>query len=252
MKILYYALLLTGLIYSCQQEPKEDIILIEEIEPDIPAPDKFQYDTLQGIYTGDFNGSPIRIVLNYVSANNAIGYNVHKGLKRNLNGKVRKSNDSIYLTLKEPGDHEFDGVFELFFIGIDNEPTGKWESNSGELAPKKLKLEKKNIEQMNNEEFNALTLPRYMGEISDSIGDYNFLQDGLVKFRYYPTTDDNQRVEQYEEIKGSWMYKDSIISVDWQSNSIFPDKRTQFRLKIGEWENYYLEGPFGVVESYYF
>jgi hypothetical protein len=46
------------------------------------------FDTLKGLYTGDFGDGFINIVLTYVNDKKAIGYNVHKGLQRNVSGSV--------------------------------------------------------------------------------------------------------------------------------------------------------------------
>ena len=68
-----------ALLFSCSEEPttKEEVI-IEHVEAEIAPEDTYDYDTLQGLYMGDFGGSDIRIQLNYVSKKNAIGYNITK------------------------------------------------------------------------------------------------------------------------------------------------------------------------------
>ena len=59
-------------------------------------------ERIKGTYIGDFKGSPIAITLNYVSNNHASGYNVHKGLTRNVSGTVEASKDGLHLVLEEP------------------------------------------------------------------------------------------------------------------------------------------------------
>ena len=95
MKRIIYSCLILLLIASCKEkEAPKEVLTINNIPAEIPETDKFDYDTLKGMYTGDFGGSDIRIILNYVSQNNAIGYNIHKGLQRNLSGNVSRSGDS--------------------------------------------------------------------------------------------------------------------------------------------------------------
>jgi hypothetical protein len=48
----------------------------------------------------------------------------------------------VQIVLNEPGDHEFDGVFTLYFVGNDYEPTGIWKSNSGKLKERNFNLSK--------------------------------------------------------------------------------------------------------------
>ena len=85
---MYYNTLLFGFLIvtlmSCEDKTIiQEEIKINKIEAEIPQEDNFHYDTLQGMYIGDFGGSDIRLIINYVSNKNAIGYNIHKGLQRN-------------------------------------------------------------------------------------------------------------------------------------------------------------------------
>ena len=57
---------------------------------------------VKGTYTGDFKGSPISITLNYVSDNHASGYNIHKGLTRNVSGSIEAASSGLHLLLSEP------------------------------------------------------------------------------------------------------------------------------------------------------
>src|SRR5690606_17933885 len=59
-----------------------DSVTLEEWFPET------NFDTLRGLYTGDFGDGFINVVLTYVNDKKAIGYNVHKGLQRNLSGSV--------------------------------------------------------------------------------------------------------------------------------------------------------------------
>ena len=68
-RIFFLSALLIGL-FSCKEQSPEvkEVVQVKKIEPVIPEADNFDYDTLRGLYMGDFGGSPIRIVLNYVSS----------------------------------------------------------------------------------------------------------------------------------------------------------------------------------------
>ena len=92
--ILFASLALV--LFSCSTPEKpEDVITINHIEAEIAEEDNYDYDTLSGMYIGDFAGSDIRIRLNYVSKKNAIGYNNYKGLQRNLTGKVSREDKKV-------------------------------------------------------------------------------------------------------------------------------------------------------------
>lgn len=81
---------------------------------------------LTGLYTGDFGGSPIYININYAKGKRVAGYDSHKGLRRNVSGEMVPEGDGWLVTLHEPGDHEFDGVFTIHFNKDLSEGKGDW------------------------------------------------------------------------------------------------------------------------------
>lgn len=252
-RILFLLALLIGL-FSCKEQSPEvkEVVQVKKIEPVIPEPDNFDYDTLRGLYMGDFGGSPIRIVLNYVSSSNVIGYNIHKGLQRNLSGKVNRSNDTITMILNEPGDHEYDGMFNLTFIGNDNKPNGYWEHSEGKFKKKSFNLEKQIApEKMDYDEINVHNFANFFGEVYDTLGSYDFNNDGLVRFEYYPSTDSENRVEQLKEINGSWNLVDSTLTIDWQPNKVFRSKQSIYTITRNDWGEFYLKGEDVELHPYF-
>lgn len=71
------------------------------------APDP---SAVEGLYAGTFKGAPISIILNYITEKRASGYNIHKGLKRNLSGTLSAAIAGWHLVLNEPGTNEYDGI----------------------------------------------------------------------------------------------------------------------------------------------
>jgi hypothetical protein len=133
---------------SCSSGPKvpqtaeteknhSDSLKAQEWFPEYPS------DTLTGLYTGDFGDSPIRIFLTYVKNEKAIGYNVHKGLQRNISGDVIQKKDSFELTLNEPGDNPYDGVFVLKISKKDFSTDATWTAKDPAIPTRKFKLIKK-------------------------------------------------------------------------------------------------------------
>lgn len=252
--MLRYSTLLLGIAFltSCQNpEPTtKDVVEIEGINAEIPEEDLFNYDTLQGMYVGDFGGSDIRIILNYASKTNAVGYNIHKGLQRNLSGKVTRSGDSVTVFMAEPGDHEFDGVFELLFIGEGSEPQGTWKSNSGIISPKEFKLKKTETSKSRNwdedEKITMQNLHHYFEDAADTLGEYSFKSDGLVVFSYYPggywtggyekEDDIARQKKQMKEILGTWTMEGNNVIVAWAPNKVLPQGKMTYAIKQGEYE----------------
>ena len=238
---------LAFLFFSCSQElVVEDVIEIESVAADIPVMDTFNYDTLSGMYIGDFGGSDIRIIINYISKTNAIGYNIHRGLQRNINGKVTRHGDSIIVRLAEPGDHKYDGVFELMFLENYNVPIGKWISNSGDIPEKTVKLKKLQGESHNadwDDDINAINFYQYVEFANNAIGEFTFEQDGLVIFSYYPEGSKidwdhlaSARIEQSIEITGNWSVKDDQLILSWEKNTVFPTSIMVYQIKKQDYD----------------
>lgn len=253
MKTKLLFIIAFGLFFSCSNDQeKETKIEITKVPAVIPEEDMFDYDTLSGMYIGDFGGSDIRIILNYVSSSNAIGYNIHKGLTRNITGKVSQRGDTIHMSLAEPGDHEFDGVFDLEFIGIDINPKGSWTPNSKELRAKSIELTKMVAdESSDDEQITPHNFTRFYSFVYDSIGHYYFEKDGLCRYEYYPSDNNEDKSDQMVIVNGSWSLTDSIVSIDWQPNKRFTNRKMIFITKRGEYDMPYLEGEGLELHNYW-
>ena len=201
------------------------------------------FDTLRGLYTGDFGDGFINVVLTYVNDKKAIGYNIHKGLQRNISGSVVQKAEAFELTLNEPGDNKFDGIFTLIISKKDGSVNASWKANDPKIKGKNFKLKKRVMDSEDNpddnyyfdystdkvtennfrEAFSHATL--YTG---DNSGDISFLENGIVKYSYYPEKQEN---EQMEFIKGSWKFKDAkTLIIDWSKNTEFKERQMSFKL----------------------
>lgn len=248
--MLRFALLLSVIacLSACNspESDSKDSVEVEEIAAEIPEEDLFNYDGLKGMYMGDFGGSDIRIILNYVSKNNVVGYNIHKGLQRNLSGKVERSGDSVKVYMAEPGDHEFDGVFELVFIGEDAEPSGEWTSNSGIISAKSFTLKRvkadEKVEWSENPTITFENLHYHFSDAYDTLGEYSFKKDGLVIFSYYPggywsnDSEVERSKSQMKQIQGTWSMKGDVVTVAWEPNRILPKGQMSYKVQQGEYE----------------
>lgn len=250
MKMFLLLAVATVFFVSCAEKaPKEASVKVDKFNAEIPEEDTFPYDTLQGMYMADFGGSPIRIIINYVSGKNAIGYNIHKGLQRNIMGKVTRSGDSIQIVLAEPGDNEYDGVFTLNFVGIDKAPKGKWVANNKKIRSQTFTLKK--VEANNKEkkegEIDITNFASVFAQMSDSIGEYNFLDDGLVILKYYPNNDLSWDQQQFKELKGSWELEGKNVTINWEPNKLFRGNKLELKIVPSEYEYEppHLEGPNG-------
>ena len=110
-----------------------------------------------GTWTGVMNGKKLTVVINQVNGQSLSGFNILGTTKRPLKGRFQISSldqpcaKAYDVTLNEPGDAKWDGVFTIKFVGYRNEnesdqglecvgpyfgseATGSWEANNGKLA----------------------------------------------------------------------------------------------------------------------
>jgi len=91
-----------------------------------------------GTYSGMFSGSTIVIYLETVEDGKAVGYNIHRNLKRPLNGTYEAVSGASYykFDLNEPDDNEFDGSFEMMIDTVQFSGNGVWKPKpQSKLSP---------------------------------------------------------------------------------------------------------------------
>ena len=81
--------------------------------------------------------------------------------------------------------------------------------------------------------------------MSDTIGEYSFKDDGLVILNYYKDLDydDEERaMDQMKELRGSWSLKGSHVTINWETNAIFPNNTLELDIVDQEYGEYSLKG----------
>src|SRR2546430_2015280 len=119
MRINITILLIIIISISCYSPVQKNTVKVDIITI-------YNYDTLEGAYVGNFGGSDIRIILTHVTGKHATGYNLHKGLRRNINGTMQQTGNTFTFVLNEPGDHPFDGKFSFTIDTITFILSGTW------------------------------------------------------------------------------------------------------------------------------
>jgi hypothetical protein len=177
-----------------------------------------------GTYKGDFGGNPIYITINYCSSNKIAGYNVHKGLRRNLSGSISDKGNKLDIKLAEPGDHEFDGVFSLVMDTSLTKASGSWKPvNNKSLTEKQLTITKLERE------------GSYIGHYPGDHSDIEFASDGSCILNYYEKTTDSTFSQQMITLRGTWEKKSNEkILVSWQPNSAYSQRSTEFTIEYSE------------------
>ncbi|HEV7334044.1 MAG TPA: hypothetical protein VGN63_23620 [Flavisolibacter sp.] len=201
------------LFFSCKEEPKKDAVLVKgKALATLPlSPEK-----VKGTYSGTFKGSPISIVLNYISHQHASGYNVHKGLMRNLSGRISFRDGKLQLQLSEPGNNQYDGEF---FLTLD---TATW-NGTGNWKPLK-----KGEETSFSFRRQVVKEDDYGQTFFDSSANHITLKpDGSCIYSYLT---DSTNTGQQLTIRGNYQKEDSIVTIYWQKNPIFPSGKSVFTL----------------------
>lgn len=92
--------------------------------------------SLIGLWKGDFGGKELTISINDITLDMAVtGFDEVKGNKRDLKGEVKESENGKYsITLKEPGDDKWDGVFFITYIDGETNLKGSWKANNGKSS----------------------------------------------------------------------------------------------------------------------
>lgn len=230
---------------TASENPQADSAKTEEWFPE------YDFDTLRGLYSGDFGDGFITVFLTYVNGKKAIGYNILKGLQRNISGDLVQKKDAFELTLSEPGDNPYDGVFVLNISKKDFSVTGTWTAKDPSIKPKKFKLKKQvakdPLDGQSFYEGESINESNFLGTFGYSTldgGNIRFEENGLATFTYYP---DEQKHEQLETIKASWRFEnDKTLIIEWAKNTKFKERNMKFKLLQPKDEVPSFQGPNGL------
>jgi hypothetical protein len=87
---------------------------------------------LLGTWEGEMSGKKLTIIIEKIDANNSLrGYNILGTNKRALKGSFKPGDwdqpcsKAFDVTLNEPGDDKWDGVFTIKFVGYEDEAEGE-------------------------------------------------------------------------------------------------------------------------------
>lgn len=180
------------------------------------------------LYKGDFAGSPLYLTINYHNGNKIAGYDMHKGLKRNLTGELVANGSGFTATLDEPGDNPYDGHFTVQFNAGFSTASGSWvpaDKNSS-LTKKDFQLQRVMASTKEKESFEDYVAG---GEtLSGEHCDITFEKDGSCTLNYYDRLTDSTFAPQMTTVHGTWEQKDKQFMVNWQSNSPYAHKTSVF------------------------
>jgi hypothetical protein len=259
-----YSILALQLLFSCSSDTKtsgksgenSDTTMIS-----IDATPVFEHvdpDTLVGMYSGNFGKSFIHLHLTYLNDHKAVGYDIHKGLQRNLTGNITEREKDWLLVLEEPGDNPYDGIFTLEISKNDQSVKGSWKARDPKIGTKSFTLEKVNKKEKEEEkakkaptsdEITPVNFLEYFDYVTSIKGDCEFRENGLIVLHNMPRDENGNHREQEVVVKGAWRFiKNNKIELDWQPNQIL--KKTHHVVSITYDPEYHF--PSLVIEDFSF
>lgn len=203
---LFCLILLILFSCACQEHRQPGTAVSSPGVPDSVA------SKLLGTYSGHRGKGLVTLVLNYISGNTVSGYELHKGLRRNLNGQVEQKEGKFSFVLKDPGTSPFDGTFFFSLDTAKMKIAGQWiPRDSTKTHPGQLDLAYwgKNLEKMYDD---------WEGELGTLV----FHSDGTCMLSYYPSKDPNS---QQISIHGNYERNVDTFRIEWQYNIHVPALR---------------------------
>jgi hypothetical protein len=197
-------------------------------------------DKILDTYKGDFGNSSIYITFNYLNHQHIAGYNVHKGLRRNLHGELKKDNNNWIITLSEPGDHPFDGKFVITFDSTFNTGKGTWTPlNTNTLKEKNFEVRRNSGH--GQEATIAVGTPTFDAFFIDDKfykSDLAFKSDGSCLLQLYEQVNDSTLTDQLLRIRGTYeRSNDTIVKISWEKNTHFKEPAIQAKLRVHQEED---------------
>lgn len=196
---------------------------------------QYAVNRFEGEYKGSFDQGFITIVLNYVNGRNVSGYNLHKGMRRNINGTVQAGSGAYSFVLKEPGDNPFDGTFEFTIDTATFNLSGKWTPNDpSKTSAKTLALQKQANKSNNNMEDQLGTWVPASGTYSTDTT-LDFSADGICEYKFYATPGDS--TSQINSVKGNYIVSRDTLVIEWQKNAFTPAQKMKLVKKTKKIKN---------------
>jgi hypothetical protein len=106
---------------------------------------------LVGSFVGMFGKNKITLLINKVSADSVVGRSIVAGNDRPFTGFYQSSDHSWSFTVREPGDHKDDGIFNftIYAFNIDS-LTGSWRAYDSKRPEKMFDLTRRQFEYSRN------------------------------------------------------------------------------------------------------
>jgi hypothetical protein len=202
----------------------------------------------QGTYTGSYDKGIITLVINYISGRTVSGYDVHKGLRRNVNGELTQQGALLSFVLKEPGGHPYDGIFTFTMDTTNRTIKGQWTQLDSNATKK---IQPKSFDLTRSPEKDGYDQDMEWVSGGDSLLIFN--PDGTCQFSFYKNPADS--TSQQITVHGNYIHQVDTFRIEWEKNTHTPAQNMKMiiieihnqdaggdyserRLRGGGWEFY--------------
>ena len=233
--LIYVSFFSCILLFACKNKKAKNTIVTDEHASNpinyINQDSIDFFNNLTGEYSGKFGANSIILNIRYVGERCVVGFNTVKDLRRNVYGHYEETDSGYTIFLKEPGDHEFDGEFQIFIsTKVKGKVNGIWKPyNSSKLNTKYFTLHKlsyynPDMPQYDTDTLKALTFTDFYMDIKDDKQrekNYilTFSKNGQVAWKYYDDFDNDKA--QMKIIKGNWNTENSLIHIRLPYEDVF-------------------------------
>ncbi len=193
-----------------------------------------------GSYSGDFKKGLLTLVINYVQGNTISGYDLHRGLRRNLNGSIEEKDSGFVLVLKEPGGSSYDGTFYVSMDRSAQKISGNWipidstKIRSGALVLERFGKSSGPSGDSDGDGYGDFYYADWRGDL----GTLTFAQNSTCKLEYEQDSTARGVNDQIITINGNYIRKNDTILIDWQNNKRLPAQHMRLirqpRVEISE------------------
>jgi hypothetical protein len=218
----YRAIILALFCFACNQPQPGPYGLVTGISKPLTG------SITVGTYSGHYSKGLLTLAINYISGNIASGYDIHKGLRRNLNGSVEQKGGVLEFVLKEPGGNPYDGTFYLSLDTATDKISGKW-------IPSDASMAKGGPLELVRSTYEHAEITQDLWE--SDLGTLNFLAEGVCTLEYYPRKDSIGKRDpnaQLVTVRGSYEITGDTIRIDWQRNNRTPTLNMKLIMHAGE------------------
>ena len=179
-------------------------------------PPSFDTQRALGTYEGSFGKGLLAVTINYINGDVVSGYDLHQGIRRNINGRLKADGAYLSFALREPGDRPEDGVLTFRLDTAKGTVKGQWRPlQSGKATGRDIELTRDASDGGVGYDLGS------WAEGKDSVVTFHY--GGYCEYKYYIHAEDS--TSQLNTIRGSFAVNGNTVRIDWERNNATPARQ---------------------------